>query len=81
MAALNILQVVKFATMTWGVVPRWISGTSTKCWPPKPKGGESRSETTPLALLPELLPQARRPVSCQCRDPGKSTSPWLVLSK
>lgn len=53
MAAFNILQVVKFAMMTWGVVPRWIRGTNTKRWPsPKPKGGESRSETTPLALLP-----------------------------
>lgn len=79
MAAFNILQVVKFAMMTWGVVPRWISGTSIKRWPsPKLKGGRSRSETTPLALLSELLP-AGSELSVQ--DPGKSTSPWLVLSK
>lgn len=79
MAAFNILQAVKFAMMTWAVVPRWIRGTNTTHWPaPKPRGGESRSEATPLALLPQLLPQA---CELSVQGSGRSTSPWLVLSK
>lgn len=69
MAAFNILQVVKFAMMTWGVVPRWIRGTNTNAGLlPSPKVVSQGQKPRPSPCSPS---SCHRLVSCQCRDQAK----------